>query len=80
MRVGNYLLAAVTAVSLISTPVLAASASPAAKLSVARSGSADKERSQAVGSGLIIGLVALAAIVGGVVIASDDNNNDAVSP
>lgn len=78
MRFGKLSLAAVATVALLSTPVLAQSATAASKTvgvsKVKRVGTATKEESKAEGStGIIIGVVAAAAVIGGIIIISDDD-------
>lgn len=70
MRLGNYVLATAAALSLVSTPVLAASAKTG---NVSRVENTVSKKNEA-GSGLFIGLLAAAAVVAGIVILSDDDS------
>ena len=81
MRFGKLSLAAIAAVSLLSAPVMA-QATPVASKSVGvskvkRVGAATKDESKQGGNGLIIGLVAAAAVIVGIVVLSGD---DSTSP
>ncbi len=62
--------AAVAALSMTSAPLLAAN--PASSLSVARA-SASLENESELGGGFLIPLLALAAVVTGIVVAVDDD-------
>ena len=81
MRFGKISLAAVAAASLVSAPVMAQSLSVASKAvgasKVKRVGAATKDESKQGGNGLIIGLVAAAAVIVGIVVLSGD---DSTSP
>lgn len=70
---------AAAAVSMIAAPTLAAAQPSAAKLSVAgaRTSATTKGQSKLAPTGVIIGLVALAAVVGGVIIAADNKDKPA---
>jgi hypothetical protein len=75
MRLGKYL-AAVAAVSMAAAPALAAPANPAASLSVSKSvraGSPSAKNSK-FGGGAIIAVVAIIAIVGGVIAATSGDS------
>lgn len=81
MRVSKKILAGMSALSLVAVPTLASAAPGASRLSVAapvaRTGAATTEANEGRGrrgSGLIIGILALAAIIAGIVIAADNNN------
>ena len=66
---------ALAALSLVAVPTIAAAA-PAAKLSVAsRQGATVSKSNKAIGSGIIIAVLAAAAVIAGIVIAADDNNS-----
>lgn len=66
--------AALAALAIAATPVLAQNA-------VQRVSSASAEDSEAEGStGIIIGIVAAAAVIGGIVIASDQDSDTPTSP
>ncbi|WP_375398808.1 hypothetical protein [uncultured Sphingomonas sp.] len=78
MRLGKYI-APLAVMSMVAAPALAAPANPAASLSVAKSvraGSSTKKSSHLVGPALIIGLLALAAVVTTVVIVADDSDSN----
>ena len=80
MRFGKIGLAVATA-SLVASPVLAQSAAPVAAQSV-RVGaavSADEAKLEG-GSGIIIAILAAAAVIAGIVIAADGNNDTPTSP
>ncbi len=85
MRFGKISLAALAAASLVSAPVVAqaqtkAPAKVAAK-KVERKGAARKqEQKLGGGSGVFLGLLALVAIVGGIVIAAGNNDDTPTSP
>ncbi len=68
------------ATSMIAAPVVASAAPAAAAFDGARATSTAEGESELTGSGWIIGLLALAAIVVGVVIASDNNDDNPTSP
>jgi hypothetical protein len=78
MRFGKLSLAAVAALSLVSAPVMAETASAASKVvgvsKVKRVGAASKNESKQASSGLLIGLAAAAAVIVGIVVLSDDNS------
>ena len=83
MRLAKYLTAA-AAVSLAATPALAQATSSASKLSVAsvqRAGGTQADESQlAGGSGIIIAILAAAAVIAGIIIAADSDGDDPTSP
>lgn len=85
MRFGKISLAAVAAASLMSAPVMAqaVSAAPNANSTaqVKRAG-AEREDENKIGrgAGVILGILALVAIVGGIVIASGNNADTPTSP
>ena len=72
--------AAIVALSMTSAPVLA-NATPASSLSVsqARAGAALEDESQ-LGGGFIIPLLALAAIIAGILVVIDGDGDEPVSP
>ncbi len=80
MRFGKTL-AALAAASMIAMPTLAIAQPAASKLSVASSvrASADEGDENLAGGGLVIAALAVAAIVAGVVVASD-GDDEPVSP
>jgi hypothetical protein len=77
MSFGKVSMAAVVALSMTSAPVLAQTATPASKLSVAssqaRAGAALDNESE-LGGGFIIPLLALAAIIAGILVVLDDDD------
>ncbi|HUQ95535.1 MAG TPA: hypothetical protein VM120_27910 [Bryobacteraceae bacterium] len=77
MSFGKVSMAAIVALSMTSAPALAQTATPASKLSVASSqarvGAAVEDESQ-LGGGFIIPLLALAAIIAGILVVLDDND------
>jgi len=80
MALGKYLLAAAAA-SLAITPAVAASANPAASLSVAkpaRAGTKAGKDSQIAGLGgpIIFAVAAVAAVVVAIVLVDDDDDSD----
>ena len=70
------------AISLAATSMVAApvAASAATSLESARATSNLDGKSELSGSGWIIGLIALIAIVGGIIIASDNNDDTPTTP
>ncbi len=84
MRFGKVSLAALAAASLISAPVVAqatTSTKAPAKASVKRAASAAKEESKlGRGSGVIVAVLAGAAIIAGIVIAAGNKNDAPTSP
>lgn len=79
MRLGKISMAAVVALAVSSTPVLAAAA-PASKLSVAKSaraGASVDRKSEAAGGGVILGVLAAAAVIAGIVIIADGDDEPA---
>lgn len=68
------------ATSMIAAPVVASAAPAAGAFDGARATSTAEGESELTGSGWIIGLLALAAIVVGIVIASDNNDDNPTSP
>ena len=85
MRFGKISLAAVAAAALASAPVTAEALSPAAKAvptsQVKRIGS-DRAGESKIGrgSGVVIAVLAAAAIIGAIVIASGNDNDSPTSP
>lgn len=84
MRFGKVSLAALAAASLISAPAVAQSANATkapVKESVKRAGTATKDESKlGRGSGVIVAILAGAAIIAGIVIAAGNNNDGPTSP
>lgn len=74
MRLNKVLLAA-AAVSLTASPVLA-SANPASKLSVAPAARASAKAGKShMAGGFFIPLIAIAAVIAGIVVVADTNNS-----
>lgn len=77
MRVGKFMMAAAVTLMTVS-PAVAATANPAAKLSVAKSvrasAPAGKDR-QSLGGGLIVPIIALAAVIGGIIAATSGDSS-----
>lgn len=69
--------AAMVALSMTSAPVLAQAANPTSE--VARAGTSLEDESQ-LGGGFIIPLLALAAIVAGILVVIDGDDEEPVSP
>lgn len=78
MKLRTYMLAA-AAVSMTSVPALAAPvANPAASLSVAKAARASApsaKKGQLAGGGALIGILAAAAVVAGIVIIANDSDS-----
>lgn len=79
MTLAKYLMA-FGAMSLATTPVLAAPVNAASSLSIAKSvragTSAKADKSKAVGGGVIVAVLAAAAVVAGIVIVASDDDDD----
>lgn len=74
MRLTKLMMAA-AAVSMTASPVLAASANPAVKLSVAAPrASADVGKSRLRGGGFFVAIIAVVVIIAGVIIVSDNDD------
>lgn len=79
----NKLMMAAAAASMTAMPVVATAAAPASKLSVARSSSvpasvrasATKGESKAIGAGILILVLGIAAVAAGVVAATDGDSS-----
>jgi len=77
MSVSKIVTSAVMALSLVAVPTLAQAAPAASKLSIsapARAGVATKKANKAIGGGIIIAILAAAAVIAGIVIAADGND------
>jgi len=81
MRFGKIGMAAAAA-SLVSAPVLAQAVQPAQPVSsIARTGATvDGESNVEGGSGIIIAILAAAAVIAGIIIAADGSENTPTSP
>lgn len=79
MRFGKIGMAAAAAASLVSAPVLAQASQPVS--SVARtSATVEGENELEGGSGIIIAILAAAAVIAGIVIAADGSEDTPTSP
>ena len=81
MRLGKYLMAAAAATMAVA-PAVAAPANPAASLSVAKSvrtGSVSGKTNELAGGGILIAVLAVAAVAAGIVVVADDNSGKADS-
>ena len=79
MRLGKFI-AAAAAVSMAAAPALAAPANPAASLSISssvRASAPSAKSSKLHGSGVVVAVIALAAIVGGIVAATSGHSKSA---
>ena len=77
MRLGKFA-AAVAAVSMAAAPALAAPANPAASLSVSKSvraASPSAKANKLHGTGVVIAVLAVAAVIAGIVAASTDSKS-----
>ena len=78
MTFGKYL-AAAAALAMTTAPAFAASANPAAKLSVAgssRVGTAKAKKNSLAGGGIVVAIIAAAAVVAGIIIVADDDDSN----
>lgn len=82
MRFGKIGMAAIAAASLVSAPVLAQAAQPVKSVSApVRAGTtADSDSKLEGSSGIIIAVLAAAAVIGGIIIAADGDSNSPTSP
>lgn len=81
MRLGKYLMAAAAATMAVA-PAVAAPVNPAASLSVAKSvhtGSVSGKKNELAGGGILIAVLAVAAVAAGIVVVADDNSGKADS-
>lgn len=80
MRFGKVGMAAVAAASLVSAPVFAQAVQPVST-PVERTGAATSDESDLEGgSGIIIAVLAAAAIIAGIIIAADGSDDTPTSP
>jgi|TARA_R110002049_G_scaffold87815_6_gene222341 hypothetical protein len=79
MRFGKIGMAAAAAASLVSAPVLAQAAQPVSSLA-RTSATVEGENNVEGGSGIIIAILAAAAVIGGIVIAADGSEDTPTSP
>jgi hypothetical protein len=82
MSIRKAAMAALVAASIVAVPTVAQAASAnqvavskTASVPVARQGAEAKKKSDLRGGSIIIGLIAAAAIIAGIVIAADGSNN-----
>ena len=81
MRFGKIGMAAVAAASLVSAPVLAQAAQPVSSVSQARTVAVSADDSDLEGgSGIIIAVLAAAAVIAGIIIAADGSDDTPTSP
>lgn len=78
MRVGKFLMAAAVTCMTVS-PAVAATAAPAAKSAV-RAATPKAKNGQALAGGFIVPVIALAAVIGGVVAATSGGKSRPASP
>lgn len=78
MRFGKIGMAAVAAASLVSAPVFA-QAAPASQPVRAAASTADESNVEG-GSGIILAILAAAAVIAGIIIAADGSDNTPTSP
>ncbi len=79
MRFGKIGMAAAAAASLVSAPVLAQAVQPVS--SVARtSATVENDSDLEGGSGIILAILAAAAVIAGIIIAADGSENTPTSP
>ncbi|SIN89603.1 hypothetical protein SAMN02745824_2207 [Parasphingorhabdus marina DSM 22363] len=80
MRFGKVGMAAVAAASLVSAPVFAQAVQPVSS-QVERVGAATSDESELEGgSGIIIAVLAAAAVIAGIIIAADGSDDTPTSP
>lgn len=70
----RFAVAALAALAVVSTPVMAQAVSQRV------SASTEEDSEAAGGTGIIIGIVAAAAVIGGIVIAADQDSDTPTSP
>jgi hypothetical protein len=78
MTVSKIVTSAVAALSLLGVSTVASAAPAASKLAVsapARAGAKVAKKNEAIGTGVIIAVLAAAAVVAGIVIAADNNDS-----
>ncbi len=80
MRITKLATTTLAALSLVAVPTIVSAAPAASKLSVtapanARIGATTKRANKAIGGGIIIAVLAAAAVIAGIVIASDSNDS-----
>jgi len=78
MTVSKIVTSAVAALSLLGVSTVASAAPAASKLSIAapaRAGAKVAKKNDAIGTGVIIAVLAAAAVIAGIVIAADNNDS-----
>jgi hypothetical protein len=82
MRFGKIGMAAVAAASLVSAPVFAQAAQPVASIATAdRASTATADDSELEGgAGIIIAILAAAAVIAGIIVAADGSDDTPTSP
>ena len=81
MRFGKIGMAAIAAASLVSAPVLAQAQQPVSSMSeAARTGADASGEDLEGGSGIVLAILAAAAIIAGIIIAADGSDDDPISP
>lgn len=78
MTVSKIVTSAVAALSLLGVSTVASAAPAASKLSIstsARAGAKTAKTNEAMGTGVIIAVLAAAAVIAGIVIAADSNDS-----
>ena len=73
-------MAAMVAVAMASTPVLAQTAPSADSLSVAERSGASMDNANALNGGFLIPLLAVVAVLAGILVAGDDGGDRPTSP
>ncbi|VWX57497.1 hypothetical protein [Sphingorhabdus sp. 109] len=79
MRFGKIGMAAAAAASLVSAPVLAQASQPVSS-AVRTSATVEGENDLEGGSGIIIAILAAAAVIAGIIIAADGSDDTPTSP
>ncbi len=81
MRFGKIGMAAVAAASLVSAPVMAQAQQPVSSApEAARTGADASGENLEGGSGIILAILAAAAIIAGIIIAADGSDDTPISP
>lgn len=79
MRIGKISLAAIAVVTMAGAPVLAQATATKSAVSRASVEASDENNIQG-GSGILIGLLALGALIGGIIVATGNDDDTPVSP
>lgn len=80
MRFGKLGMAAVAAASLVSAPVLAQAVQPVSSQVERTGASAADESNLEGGSGIVLAILAAAAVIAGIIIAADGSEDTPTSP